>query len=160
MEEIEKETAVENSPLPVTIECTNVILKQLMNCTFKIENSKGNGTGFFCSINEKIKVLITNNHVINLEMDKIIISINNDNEMKEIELDNRIKYTNKEYDITIIEIKNEDEINNYLELDDNIFNEYIKRSVCSCLNFGTIRIDATRATNTIDVVIIFIIKSS
>ena len=36
-----------------------------------------------------------------------------------------MKYTNEEYDITIIEIKNEDEINNYLELEENIINDII-----------------------------------
>ena len=41
------------------------------------------------------------------------------NEEKEIELENRIKYTNKGYDITIIEIKNEDKIYNFIELDNN-----------------------------------------
>ena len=32
----------------------------------------------------------------------------------------------QKYDITIIEIKEEDEINNYLELDYNIINDIIK----------------------------------
>ena len=72
-------------------------------------NDGSKHTGFFCKIpyinNKELKVLITNNHLINLKMDKIIISINNDNEIKEIELNNRIKYINKEYDITIIEMK-------------------------------------------------------
>ena len=36
----------------------------------------------------------------------------------ELNLNNRIKYTNKEYDTTIIEIKESDNITNYLELDD------------------------------------------
>ena len=36
-----------------------------------------------------------------------------------------MKYINEEYDITIIEIKEEDNINNYLELDDVIINEII-----------------------------------
>ena len=31
-----------------------------------------------------------------------------------------MKYTNEEYDITIIEIKPEDNVNSCLELDDNI----------------------------------------
>ena len=35
-------------------------------------------------------------------------------------MDNRIKYSNQEYDITIIEIKKEDNINHFLELDDLI----------------------------------------
>jgi len=88
---------------------------------FKIYMNDGRkGIGFFCIIpfinNEELKVLITNNHIINLEMEKvIIISINIDNEIKEIELNDRIKYTNKEYDITIIEIKEKDNINNYIK---------------------------------------------
>ena len=36
-----------------------------------------------------------------------------------------MKYTNEEYDITIIEIKPEDNINNYLELDDIIMNDIL-----------------------------------
>ena len=36
-----------------------------------------------------------------------------------------MKYTNEEYDITIIEIKKEDNINNYLELDDILINDII-----------------------------------
>ena len=42
------------------------------------------------------------------------------NRYKNIELDERIKYRNKEYDITIIELKEKDGINNYLEIDENI----------------------------------------
>ena len=101
---------------------------------FKISLDKGEeGTGFFCKIpfinNEELKVLITNNHVINLdnENEKITISMNNDSEIKEINLNNRIKYTNKEYDITIIEIKEEDNIKDYLELDENIIKEGINQ---------------------------------
>ena len=47
--------------------------------------------------------------------------------MKKLNLNNRIKYTHtqEEYDITIIEIKEEDKINNYLELDDNIINDIL-----------------------------------
>ena len=43
-------------------------------------------------------------------------------------LNNRMKYANEEYDITIIEIKEKDGINNYLELDDNIINDIIKNN--------------------------------
>ena len=72
------------------------------------------GIGLLCNIPIKyIKVLITYNHIINFEllneMKKLRILINN----KEIEIDmqiNRYKYTNKELDITIIEILDEDNI--------------------------------------------------
>ena len=76
-------------------------------------------------------VFISNNHIINKELlykDNIIIEINieDENDIKKLNLNNRMKYTNEEYDITIIEIKEEDEINNYLELDYNIINDIIK----------------------------------
>ena len=123
MEEIEKEKTVLNSPLPVTIECTKIILNQLMNFICKIENRKGNGTGFFCSINDKLKVLITNNHIINEEIIKrnqsIRVSLNDDKDFKIITLKNKKYYTNETYDITIIEINPEKEnITNFLELEE------------------------------------------
>ena len=53
--------------------------------------------------------------------------MDNDQCTKEIELENRIKFTNKEYDITIIELKEEnDGMNRYLELDKNIQTNVIK----------------------------------
>ena len=122
MEEIEKEKSILNYPLPVTIECTKTILNQLINCICKIENKKGNGTGFFCSINEKLKVLITNNHIINEEIIKtnesIRVLLNDDKDFKIINLKNKKYYTNEKYDTTIIEISPEKEnITNFLELD-------------------------------------------
>ena len=70
-----------------------------------------------------LPALITNNHVLDenilsQENSTIEINIKEDIHPKRINLNNRIKYTNKEYDITIIELKDQDEINNYLELDD------------------------------------------
>ena len=120
-----KEKILKNYPEIVSLETTKKIIEQMKKNIFKIcLNDGSKGTGFFCKIpfinNKELKVLITNNHVINLEIEKITISINNDKEIKEIDLNNRIKYTNKEYDITIIEIKEEDEISSYLELDENI----------------------------------------
>ena len=80
-----------------------------------------------------LPVFITNNHIINLKEDKIIIKIKEEKESLIINLNNRIKYTNKEYDITIIELKEKDNIKNYLELDDNIINdlneEYIDKTI-------------------------------
>ena len=63
-------------------------------------------------------------HIIMKEDNKIKFILNN--KLYEIEKnDSRKVYTNKEYDITIIEIKEKDkiEINLYLEIDDNIFKE-------------------------------------
>ena len=132
MEEIDKEKSIDNYPNPVTIEGTNKILNQLKTCICKIENKDGNGTGFFCSIpykNKNIKALITNNHVINQdfinENKEIGISLNDDKEFKTIELKNKKIYTSVEYDTTIIEIKQKENINNYLELDKKLIEHNI-----------------------------------
>ena len=126
MSEDNKEKFLNLYPVPITIECTNIILQQMKNCICKISNKKGRGTGFFCKIKNEI-VMITNNHVLDEEIikenNKIIVAINDDKEEIKINLENRKIYTNKEYDVTIIEIK--EKINNYLELDNNIFKENI-----------------------------------
>ena len=98
------------------------------------------GIGLLCNIFMKnIKVLMTYNHLIDYdilnELKKLSIVINN----KEIEIDmkiNRYKYTNKELDITIIEILNEDNINDFMNIDkyinsknyvnEDIFSIYLK----------------------------------
>ena len=54
------------------------------------------------------------------------ITISMNNRYKNIELDERIKYRNKEYDITIIELKEKDGINNYLEIGENIIKKDIR----------------------------------
>ena len=58
-------------------------------------------------------------------------NIKEEKEYRIIDLTNRIKYINNEYDITIIEMNEKDNINNYLELDDNIeLNEkYIDKTI-------------------------------
>ena len=87
-----------------------------------------------------LPVLITNNHVINqddiLNNKKFSIYLNNDKKIKRIELDNnRLKYTNAKLDITIIEIKDNDKLNNkYLKLDDEIMN-YIKLNKKEDINY-------------------------
>ena len=136
--DIINEQKLNNYPEIVSLEATEIIINQMKRkiCKIYLDNGK-KGTGFFCKIqlinNKELKVLITNNHLINLEMERIAISINNDNIIKEIELNNRIKYTNKEYDITIIEIQEKDNINDHLELDENIMKKeksiYIKNSI-------------------------------
>ena len=120
-----KEKKLKNYSEIVSLEATEKIINQMKENICKIYLEDGSkGTGFFCKIpyinNKELKVLIANNNVINLEMEKITISIDNDNIIQEMELDNRVKYTNTEYDITIIEIKEKDNINNYLEIDENI----------------------------------------
>jgi hypothetical protein len=82
------------------------------------------GTGFFCKIKygyKDIKVMITNYHLINnkyiKENDRIQTTLNDDKENIVIYLKNKKIYTNELYDITIIEIKNE-EINNFMNIDE------------------------------------------
>ena len=130
MTEIIQEKFIENSPIPVTIEGTKQILFQMKNCICQIDSKNGKGTGFFCKIpiyNNFLPVLITNNHILNENdiEDNNTIKLCIYNEIKKIEIDNeRKKYTNKELDITMIEIRpNKDGINNYLELDEKAINE-------------------------------------
>ena len=135
MEDIEKEIYNEKYPRPVYIEGIDIISDQMKKSICKIYKKDGDkGTGFFCEIpyqQGKIKVMITNYHIIDdkyiNENDKIEISLNDDKENKSIIINNKKNiYTNKKYDITIIEINPEkDDINNYIkfmELDE----KYIK----------------------------------
>ena len=122
----------ENKKIFVDANEKEKILNQMRNCICKIKLNDGTlGTGFFCKIpfptkSKMLPVLITNNHLINeliLEKGKepIMIYIHDTQKYNILYLDNRIYYTNKEYDVTFIEIKeNKDGINNFLELDDNI----------------------------------------
>ena len=133
MDDIKKEILLEKYPRPISIEGTKKILNQMEHNICKIyKNDGGKGTGFFCKIhynNEIIPVMMTNNHVIDEkyinENNKIKITINDDTEIKIIKLnDNRLIYTNEEYDTTIIEIIQEkDKINNFMEIDENVFKE-------------------------------------
>ena len=123
-----------NLPNPVSIESTEIILEQMKNSICYIYLANGyRDNGFFCKIPYKEKilsVLITSNHLLDkeyiLQTKEINISFNN-LETK-INLMNKIIYTSKEYDITIIEVNNLDEIYNirYLELD-NVFDENLKK---------------------------------
>ena len=77
-----------------------------------------------------LKVLITCNHVLNnLKIGNEIKLIFDDRVSKIIKLDESRKlYTNEENDITIIELKeNEFDINDYLKIDNNIYNEINKK---------------------------------
>ena len=133
MTEIVNERALDLYPKPVTIEGTNIILEQMKKCICKIENKIGNGTGFFCYIpyeNKKLEVMITNNHIINEEIiknEKILkVTLNDNKEKKIINIEKRKIYTSIKYDTTIIPIiPEEDKINNYLEIDKEIFDENI-----------------------------------
>ena len=136
-QEEEKEFNLTEYPNLIPFDCTKEILNQMEKNICKIKIGQIQGTGFFCKIpfpNEKnlLKILITNNHIINEDIlykkDQIIsIYIKEKKKIKELNLNDRFKYTRKkeEYDVTIIEIKEEDDIQNYLELDDKIINDII-----------------------------------
>ena len=97
------------------------------------ENGLKIGTGFFCKIpykNNLTPVLITNYHIINdefLEKNEYLqISLSSDEEPKKIKLDKDRKIyssVKNEYDMIIIKLKEEHKIDNYLEIDENIFNK-------------------------------------
>ena len=126
MTQIDKEKLLDKYPLPVTIDDTEIILKQMKYNICKIENKNGNGTGFFCKILNK-KLLLTNNHIINEEIIKnnniIKVTLNDDKIKKDIKI--KDYYTSTKYDTTIIEINDNDENINYLEIDEDIFDQNI-----------------------------------
>ena len=114
-----------------------IIDYQMGNSVCKIINGKIIGTGFIClipfpTIDHPLKVLITCNHVFNDIRIRNKIKLKFDNNIeKEIILDKERKlYTNDIYDITIIELKdNEFDLNNYLRIDDELYkNEEIKEN--------------------------------
>ena len=126
MEETTKEKLLKDYPPFISISKAEIIFKQMKKNICKLCLKDGSkGTGFFCKIpfpdqDHLLTVLITNNHIINdsylNEEEKIYFRIykNNDKNgnIKNIKINNRKKYSSKKYDITIIEIKkNEDNIN-------------------------------------------------
>ena len=121
-------------PNVITFECGEKILWQMKNTICKTKIGNELGSGFFCKIpfpskDKLLPVFITNNHIINEKMlynkdESFNIKIKDKN-LKKINLNKRIKYTNEKYDVTIIGLNDEDEINDYLELDESIFNGII-----------------------------------
>ena len=121
-----REQLIKGQHRPISLKGIKNIVEQMENSICKIYKNENEGTGFICKISD-ILYLITNNHILNeedIEENKIIdISINN--KYKKIKIDKkRKKYTNEKLDITFIEIKqNEDNIYNYLEIDEEDINE-------------------------------------
>ena len=110
-----KEDILNGYPNVISYECTQKIIEQMEKNIFKIKIGKKQGTGYFCKIpyNNKI-ALMTNNHIIDENIKEINIKIKEEKENRIININNRIIYINKEYDITIIEMNENDNINNYL----------------------------------------------
>ena len=131
----ENEQYLNDYPIPITYEDTKIIMEQMEKKICEITSSDySKGTGFFCKIpfptkDKLLPVLITNWHVIKNEIlyrenEEITIFIKNEKKGRILNLNNRLKYTNQEIDITIIELKEKDDnIYDYLELDQNIIEE-------------------------------------
>ena len=125
-------------PQEATYEVIEIMLQQMRKTICKIRIAEMQGTGFFCKIpfpdlNNMLRVLITNNHIINRDLlfqkdAQISIGIKEEIDYKVFNLNDRIKYTNEEFNITIIEIKDEDKINSFLELDDALIKDIITNS--------------------------------
>ena len=115
-------------------EINKYITKIEMEVKINDKDEFTSGIGVFCNIpSQKMKWLITYNSIINFDFlnkgKKMILYINN----KEKEIDmkiNRFKYTNK--GLTIIEILDNDNINNFIEIDKFINSRnYIDKNIVS-----------------------------
>ena len=100
--------------------------KSKENCICSI-NGNLLGTGFFCKIEfegKLIPVLITNYHVVNdafmNQNTKLTFYIKNDLHSIDIKYNKIYSSIRDKYDMMIIRLK-EGEVNNYLEIDENIF---------------------------------------
>ena len=135
---VRKESLLNRYPNVISYECTKKIIEQMEKFICKIKIGETIGTAFFCEIpfpnkNNKLSVLISNNHTINEDFlfnkdSELEIHIKEKKDIIKLNLDKRMKYTNEEYDITIIELKENDEIENYLELDDTIIDDIINNN--------------------------------
>ena len=100
------------------------------------ENKISSGIGILCNIpSKKIKALITYNHLMNLDFlnngEKMILYINKNQIEINIKI-NRYKYTNEELDITIIEILDKDNLNNFIEIESKINSQnYTSKEILS-----------------------------
>ena len=138
---IEEEGFVKGYIEPVSIRQTETILKQMKKSVCKIFG-QNIGNGFFYRLeikNNKIPVLITNFHVIDDEFvesnQKIKIFIKNDSKYKIICLNKEKRlYSSAKYDIMIIKLEKGDGVNNveYLELDDSLSNNDLKKTYENC----------------------------
>ena len=129
----EKELANQPKAIPLEDMITLVDLTKTHICKITCKDGT-HGTGFFCYIpigwGNFLPALLTNNHVLNINDIKpgetIKFSINNDYKEFKLLLDNTRKiYTNEYYDVTIIEIKEDDNIDekSFFDLDKQIFQE-------------------------------------
>jgi hypothetical protein len=126
---------INNYIKPITKKGTQIILEQMSYCLCKIFNKEIIGIGFFCKFFGR-KAIITSYQTLDenyfIYNNNINFSIGDFNEKRTIYIDiKRQVYCNKEDNITIIELKNEDNINYFIELDNDIYRDtiYEKESI-------------------------------
>ena len=125
---IKKEAYIPGHSEALSLNQIRPITEQMKKSICKIDNFQKKGTGFLCLIpNPKIdhllRVLITCNHVLNdIKIGNQIKLIFNEKEKILIIDEKRKIYTNTGYDITIIELKeNEFDLYDYLKIDDLMY---------------------------------------
>ena len=133
MANVFNEALISNNPSSISKNELQKIIYQMNNSICKINYNHIFGTGFFCAINISDQnqhlnyffALITSNHVLNENIigHTIILEIN-EISFPLIINESRKFYSDKEKDISIIEIKKGEITNiNPLYIDENIFNE-------------------------------------
>ena len=137
-DDLDNTNYISTAPLSVDIMKTGLILEQLKKSIFKYKINDKSITGFLCKIpfgKEVINSLVMNYQIIDekfIEENKSLkISFNDNKEILEINLVlERKKNFLKIFDITIIEIRSEDGINNenFLELDDSFLKNHSELS--------------------------------
>ena len=119
-----------------SLDINDFLAKFEMEVKINGENKLISGMGIFCNIPSKnIKAFITYNHMINFDIlnngEKMLLYINKREKEVNIKI-NRYKYTNKDLDITIIEMLDIDNIFNFIELDKFIYSRnYIGTNIIS-----------------------------
>ena len=114
---------------PISKQSTQRILEQMNTITFGIIKDT-NQICFFTKIKYKninIPVMITNYKIIKYIANNNYINIYINNELNKIEI-GKGKYFNKDYDLAVIEIKNNNKIK-FLELDENIYEKEIENYI-------------------------------
>ena len=119
---------------PISLESTKKILESMEKCVCRIlYENKNIATGFFCKIptpgpKDYLTVLITNSHIINDNFlnqgnKQIIIKTRVAQENIVLNKQERKIFPFPQYGITMIEIKENDKINYFFDIDENNQND-------------------------------------
>ena len=127
---------LKNKVIAIPRDKLEIILHQMKKCICKIINNKINKVGYFCKIpfpdsNNLKSVLIVNDYLFKefIEKEKTIqFTMDKDHYEFIISIDESRSIYNSQFNITIIEIKQDDglDINSFLEIDDQIFKANLK----------------------------------